>query len=238
MAIRISRITITIMAMRKGQGMTKPGALVRLMTMLSPAFPVGAFSFSSGLEQAAADRLVIDEATLGAWLGDMLRVGALWNDAVLLAESWRCARSADALAEINELAVALAGSAGRHTETTAQGAAFLSAAKQAWPTPELPDEAAYPVAVGAVAARIGVEIDTVLPIFLNAAVTNQVQAAIRLSLTGQNGGVRLLAALEPVILEIAGRASTVTLDDLGSATFVAEISAMNHETLGSRIFRT
>ncbi len=218
--------------------------LVRLMTMLSPAFPVGAFSFSSGLEQAAAEGLVSDEATLGKWLGDLLRVGTLWNDAVLVAQGWRLAQVGEALAEVNELAdlnelaLALAGSAGRHTETTAQGAAFVQAATQAWPADGLPAEPAYPVAVGAISARIGVALDDILPAFLNAAVTNQIQAAIRLSLTGQNGGVRLLAELEPVILETARRASTSTLDDLGSATLIAEIAAMNHETLESRIFRT
>lgn len=224
--------------------------LVRLMTMLSPAFPVGAFSFSSGLEQAATEGLVSDEARLGRWLGDLLRFGTLWNDAVLLAQSWRLAAGGRALAEVNvlghldelthlnELALALAGSAGRHTETTAQGAAFVQAAAQAWPTEGTPAEPAYPVAVGAISAHIGVALDDILPAFLNAAVTNQLQAAIRLSLTGQNGGVRLLAELEPVIVETASRASTSTLDDLGSATLIAEIAAMNHETLESRIFRT
>ena len=214
--------------------------LVRLMTMLSPAFPVGAFSFSSGLEQAAAAGLVRDETSLREWLHDVLHAGTLWNDAVLLAEGWRQAGAGEIneLPQVNELALALAGSAGRFTETTAQGAAFADAACEIWSLPQLPDEPAYCVAVGAVAASAGIALGDVLPVFLNAAVSNLLQAAIRLSLTGQQGALRLLAALEPEILAVAGRAGASSPDDLGSAALMAEIVAMNHETLGSRIFRT
>ncbi|MEC9342429.1 MAG: urease accessory UreF family protein [Pseudomonadota bacterium] len=212
--------------------------LVRLMTMLSPAFPVGAYSFSSGLEQAASDKLVTDHAWLQAWLNDILTHGALWNDAVLLAESWRGTISGAGVGDLNELAVALAGSPGRLEESRAQGRAFVDAASHAWPVPELGEHPAYCVAVGAVAAHAGIALSDVLAAFLNAALSNQVQAAIRLSVTGQQGGVAVLAALEPVLVSVARMAGNSTLDDLGTAALVAEIAAMNHETLPSRIFRT
>lgn len=70
-------------------------ALLRLMAWLSPAFPVGGFAWSGGLERAVADRLVADAAGLSAWLETVLAHGALWNDAVLFAEAWRqCDREA------------------------------------------------------------------------------------------------------------------------------------------------
>lgn len=230
--------TVTIMLTGIRMATTDAAPLVRLLTMLSPAFPVGAFSFSSGLEQATAAGPISDEASLREWLADVLHFGALWNDAVLLAESWRLANAGDPLDETNELALALAGSAGRFTETTAQGRAFVDAAREVWPVPEFPGEPAYCVAVGAVSASAGIALGDVLAAFLNAAVSNQLQAAIRLSLTGQKGAVKLLAALEPEILAIAGKAAISTPDDLGSAALMAEIAAMNHDTLGSRIFRT
>ena len=213
--------------------------LVRLTTMLSPAFPVGSFAFSGGLEQAVADRLVTDAATLEDWLGDILRIGSAWNDAVLLAEGWRKAEEKADLAEVNGLAQALAGSAGRFAETTAQGRAFIDAAGIWAQTHFLKSgDVAYPVAVGAMAAVNDIELDAVLPAFLNAAIFNLVQIAIRLSVIGQRGGLEVMAALEPAIIEVAQKAALSSLEDLGGFALVAEIAAMNHETLHSRIFRT
>ena len=216
--------------------------LVRLMTMLSPTFPVGAFSFSSGLEQAAAAGLVRDETSLREWLHDVLHAGTLWNDAVLLAEGWRQAGAGEIneLPQVNELALALAGSAGRFTETTAQGAAFAEALKS-WPESEriaCPPETPLPVIVGAACQAGGIALEDGLSGFLQAFVSNQLQAAIRLSVIGQTGAARLLAKLEPMLVKAAGDADGATLDHLGSATVMAEIASMNHETLDGRLFRS
>jgi urease accessory protein len=215
-------------------------ALLRLMAWLSPAFPVGSFSYSLGLERAVHDGQVSDAATLKDWLDAVLRYGSGWNDAVLLAASWREATEERLPSEVAELAEALAGSSERHRETMLQGAAFLSAAR-AWPhslVEQLPVDCAYPVSVGAVAGAHGVALQATLAAFLQAFISNQLQAAIRLSVIGQNDAVRLIASFEPEVTEIAEKAAHSTLDDLGSATFVAEIASMKHETQYSRLFRT
>lgn len=215
--------------------------LVRLLTWLSPAFPVGAFSYSSGLEGAVHDRLVEDGENLQAWIDALLHQGAMWNDAVLLAESWRCAAAGGNLSEVSALACALAGSRQRHRETVLQGAAFLKAARP-WcdPLPEglHDDETAYPVAVGAVAGRCGIPPRETLAAYLHAAVSNMVQAAIRLSVLGQVQATAVMAGLEKTVLETAMRAAGSTLDDLGSAALAAEAAAMRHETQHSRLFRS
>ena len=106
--------------------------LLRLMTWLSPAFPIGAFSYSGGLEQVVADGDVRDAGTLQDWLESLLVQGNLWNDAVLFAEAHRVAGDAGRLAEAAALAEALSGSAERHRETMLQGEAFVAAAAS-WP---------------------------------------------------------------------------------------------------------
>lgn len=219
--------------------MNEPAAMIRLQTMLSPAFPVGSFAYSGGLERAVADGLVVDGSTLGDWLATVLETGSLWNDAVLAAESWRRSRGAADLSDLNELAIALAGSAGRHLESTAQGGAFAQAAA-VWAEGRLvpAGAAAYPVAVGRVAAANGVALDDMLAMFLNAALSSLVQATIRLAVVGQSGGLRALADLEPAILAAAARAAQSSLDDLGGAALMAEIAVMNQETLATRVFRT
>ncbi len=215
-------------------------ALLRLVTWMSPAFPVGAFSYSGGLEQAVHDGLVTGAPGLARWLQALIRHGSSWNDAVLLAESYRACGDAARLAAVRELAEALAGSRERHMETMLQGEAFLTAATH-WPHPlleTLTGAVAYPVAVGALAGAHRTGLEPALAAYLHSTVSNLVSVAIRCGVTGQTHGVGVLAGLEPVIAETAALASASSLDDLGSATITADISALRHEALYSRLFRS
>ncbi len=214
--------------------------LLRLMTLLSPSFPVGGFAYSSGLEQAVADGLVSDSETLGTWLGSIVEHGSIWNDAVLLTGAFHKVEAGEPIDGMADLAESLAGSKERHLEQQNLGGAFIDAVKASGL--QLPSllgaRAAYSVAIGAVAAAQEVDLESALGAFLHAFVSNQIQCAIRLGVLGQNGGVALLAGFEPLILETARRAGHSTLDDLGASTVMADISSMRHETLYSRIFRT
>lgn len=215
-------------------------SLLRLITWLSPAFPVGGFAYSSGLEKAVEDRLVTDSFGLEAWLTALLSHGTLWNDAVLLSEAWRAWQERAALTEVADLAEALAGSKERCLETMALGSAFRDAAR-AWPNPVLEwfdGQVAYPVVVGAVAASKGIGCEATVAAYLHAAVSQQVSAGIRLGLMGQSHGLSLLASLEGEIGQVAARAVASSLDDLGSATIVADIASARHETQTTRLFRS
>ncbi|ACI56314.1 urease accessory protein [Rhizobium leguminosarum] len=215
-------------------------ALLRLTAWLSPAFPVGSFAYSGGLERAVADGLVTDAVSLAAWIGTLIGYGSVWNDAVLLAESHRWQAEPARLFEIAALAEALAGSRERHQETMLLGDAFLTAAR-AWPDgvfERLPDKAAYPVAVGAVTGAHGIGPEKALAVFLHAYASQAVSSGIRLGVTGQRDGVAVLAGLEECITEVARRAAASTLDDLGSATVQADIAGLRHETQATRLFRS
>jgi urease accessory protein len=226
---------ITIMTDR-----SSPMALLRLMAWLSPAFPVGGFAYSHGLERAVHDGLVSDRQSLAGWLETLLEMGSGWNDAVLFAESWRRASEGDDLREVAALAEALAGSRERHMETMLQGAAFLKAAS-AWPCrvlDRLPVDCPYCVAVGAISGGNGVGLAESLCAFLQAFVSNLIQAAIRLGVVGQVDATSLLAGFEPFVVAAAARAAGLSLDDLGGSAFISDIMAMNHETQYSRLFRS
>ncbi|MEX3010210.1 urease accessory protein UreF [Hoeflea sp. TYP-13] len=215
-------------------------ALIRLMSWMSPSFPVGAFSYSSGLERAVHDGLVSNATDLEGWLRDLLSIGSAWNDAVLFGESWRRARDDGDLAEVAALGEALASSAERQLETMNQGTAFLEAAA-AWPHPvhdRLGQSCPLPVAVGAIAGAHDIGLEAALSAFLHAFCSNLIQAGLRLMQLGQKDGVEVQAALEPAIELTAKRAAGKSLDDLGSATILADIVSMNHETQYSRLFRS
>jgi urease accessory protein len=221
------------------------GGLVRLMTWLSPSFPVGAYSYSHGLEWAVETGAIEDAIQLTDWVGDLLRHASGWSDAVLFAETWRAADTDDIarIVEIAELATALAPSRERQMETMAQGEAFMKASA-AWPDhvgtalAEQGVALAYPVAVAVKAAGHDIPLADALTAYLHAFAGNLVSAAVRLVPLGQSDGLKALAALEPVILEVAAGAADAGIDAIGGAGFASDIAAMKHETQYTRLFRS
>lgn len=224
-------------SMNGGGGMaTHDAAQLTLLSWLSPAFPTGGFAYSAGLE-SAAHQSVASSDTLQGWLAGQIENGALWNDAVLMAQAWRDSADDGALQGLAALARALASSAERLAEMDGQGRSFADACTP-WLATPIARDWPYAVALGAAAGRAGLGREQTLAAFLHAFAVNQLQAAIRLSLTGQTGAARILAALTPVLTETARRAAASTLDDLGSAGILADIAAMQHETLETRLFRS
>jgi urease accessory protein len=212
-------------------------SLLRLMTWLSPSFPVGAYSYSHGLEWAIDVRIVDSPDALYDWIADLAAHGSGWNDAVLLVEAWHAAANPERLSAVCELGEALAPSSERHLETMQQGAAFLAGAS-AWLGAQDGVRMCYPVAIGSIAARLDVGLEAALIAFLHAFASSLVSAAIRLLPLGQSQGLRVMARLEPLVLATAKRAAKSSLDDLGSATIAADIASMRHETLQTRLFRS
>ena len=214
--------------------MTESVARLTLLSWLSPAFPTGGFAYSAGLE-TVAHATVASLEDLAEWISGQIENGAVWNDAVLLAASWQANETQ--LREIAELARALASASERLDEMNGQGTSFADASAH-WLPKSLPRDLPYAVALGAAARKAGVQLQETLEAFLHSFAANQLQAAIRLSLTGQNGAAQILAALAPVIVDAANGAANSTLDDLGSSAFLGDIAAMNHEILPNRLFRS
>ena len=222
-------------------------ALYRLMAWLSPSYPVGAFSYSGGLEWAVEAGDVRDVETLRRWLTVVIRQGAASCDAVFLRHAHDAVVAADdaGLRAVAELAAAWAPSKERHLETVAQGSAFLAATRAAWPCATLDrltavwdGPLAYPVAVGVAAAGHSIPLAPALNAYLHAVVANLVSAGIKLVPLGQTDGQRLLAAQEPLVAACAERALATSLDDLAGATFRADLAGMRHETQYTRLFRS
>jgi len=232
---------------RSGMTEREAAALYRLLTWLSPSFPVGGFSYSSGIEWAVEAGDIIDAVSLQNWLAAMLADGSGFCDAVFLAQAHRAAESCDdgALRDIAELAAAFVPSRERQLETSAQGRAFIEIARSAWDCAGLEATIAgcegmivYPVAVGVVSAAHAIPLAPTLHAFLHALTSNWISAGSRLIPLGQTDSQRVLAALEPVVWATAKRAITATLDDLGSATFRADLASLRHETQYTRLFRS
>ncbi|WP_456657926.1 urease accessory protein UreF [Bradyrhizobium sp. JR3.5] len=234
-------------AVRGGMAEDEAAALYRLMTWLSPSFPVGAFAYSSGIEWAVEAGDITDAASLRGWLAAMLTDGSGFCDAVFLAQSHRAASEPGyaGLKEIAELAAAFVPSRERQLETTTQGRAFIEIARAAWNASGLGAMIAacggpivYPVAVGIVSAAHGIRLAPSLHAFLHAALSNWISAGSRLIPLGQTDSQRVLADLEPVVAATAARANAASLEDLGSATFRADLASLRHEAQYTRLFRS
>jgi len=232
---------------RRGSGRSDTSALFRLMAWLSPAYPVGAFSYSSGIEWAVEAGDIKDAATLREWLSVMIGDGGGFSDAVLFVHAYRAiaARDDAALRGAAELAAALTPSKERFLETTAQGRAFVEVTTAAWPCQALTRLAtvwsgpvALPIAVGVACAGHGVALEPALHAFLHALAANWISAGVRLIPLGQTDGQRVLAALEAAIAQTATRALATPLGEIGTCTFRADIAAMRHEAQYTRLFRS
>lgn len=214
--------------------------LQKLLIWLSPAFPVGAFAWSAGLETAIVEGRVHDRASTQDWIAGSLHHGGLRNDAILLAHAHRAFADRTELADLADLCLALTPSSERHAETLQTGRAFVLASA-AWPSPSpaaLPEACPYPIAVGAIAASHAIDLALTLLAYLTSAIHGQVSVAVRLVPIGQTDGLAIMAALEPEIAHSAELCLSATLDDIGSVAYGADIAQMKHETLATRIFRS
>jgi urease accessory protein len=226
---------------------SESATLYRLMAWLSPAYPVGAFSYSGGIEWAVEAGDIRDAATLAHWLGVVIREGSGFCDAVFLVHAHRAAAALDdaALVAAAEFAAAFAPSRERFLEATAQGRAFFEATRAAWPCVALDRLAAawngplaYPVAVAVAGAGHGIAVAPALAAYLQAVAANLVSAAVRLVPLGQTDGQRVLASLEPLIAACTKRALACPLEEVGGAAFRADLASMRHETQYTRLFRS
>lgn len=218
-----------------------------LQIWFSPAFPVGAFAYSHGLEAAVERGWITNRATLQSWLADLVEHGSLPNDLILLSATWRATTSSDTahLIEIAELGAALQPSAERHLEATQQGRSFLDAVMAAWPTDTpLPLDALadreiiYAVAVGIAAAAHDIPLADTLRAYAIGFVGNLTSAGIRLSVIGQTDAQHIQASLLPSLIAQAERAEHATLDDIGGAAWRSDLASLIHETQYSRLFRS
>lgn len=220
--------------------MSNPQALQKLVTWLSPAFPVGAFAWSAGLETAIADRRVRDAAKLTDWIDGALRHGGIRTDAILLAHAHRGLADHSTLQDLADLSLALTASRERWMETTVTGDSYVTATR-IWPAETLaalPSPCPYSIAVGAIAGAHGIEVGDTLLAWLTATVHGQVSVAVRLVPLGQSDGLRVMATLEPAIAALAEAAAIAGLADIGGIAYAADIAQMRHETLEPRIFRS
>jgi urease accessory protein len=221
-------------------------ALLRLQSWLSPTFPNGAYSYSHALEWAVEAGFVNDRNSLVDWLGADLCHGSSRNEAIFFSEAYRCTVENDStkLMRVAELAAASRGTSEFALESSQQATASLSMLRHGWPDgilqilSEFHSQPVLAVVLGARSAKEKIPLRLALPAFLNGYIANLVSAGVRLIPLGQTDGQLAIVELEPAVLLASEQGYRATLDDLGSAGFVVELSSIAHETQYTRLFRS
>lgn len=228
--------------------------LYRLMSWLSPSFPVGAYSYSHGIEYAYEAGDVVDLLSLQIWIEGILMFGSGRTDAILFRAGWEAVTQKDEalLKWAIETAATLRATKEMALENSAQGAAFVQTLKNSWPyagldqldqlQSELIRPTSYPVAVGVASALSEIELEKALGAYQHAFISNLVSAGVRMIPLGQTAGQQIISALEGPVISSAYSIATKPLDDLqaniGSAAVMVDWSSMKHETQYTRIFRS
>jgi urease accessory protein len=219
-------------------------ALTRLLQLVSPALPIGAFAYSQGLEQAVASGWVTDEESAAGWVIGLLDHAVATLDLPVLArliEAWRaddrervrswsawlaaCRPTREARAEERQLGAALARALAAISVTDAAG----------W---EAREDVTHAAMFALATARHAIPTTAALAGYAFAWAEASVSAAVRLVPLGQSAGQRLLAAAGDEIPEAVERALDLADDELGATAPGQAIASALHEALYSRLFRS
>lgn len=219
----------------------------KLQTWFSPSYPVGAYTYSHGLENAFEIEAIKTVADAINWISEIITNGNGLADAVFLAEAYQAAVDANdaKLINITEYATAFCATAELRLESESQGAAFLEIIKNVEPNPALhkiltlcPPPYPYAVVVGAAAGAQAIPLTSLITAFLHGFVSNMSSALVRIVPFGQTDGQRIIAALAPTVAQTSKKALTTNYQNLTTATMMVDLTSMQHESQYTRLFRS
>lgn len=222
--------------------------LARLLQLSSPALPVGAYTYSQGLEWAIEAGVIADEASAGRWIGDLLRHAIGRYEAPLLATlmaAWQAGDDGE-IARLNADFLASREAAELRAETAQMGYSLARLVRELR-DPALAnvertlaglDEIAFPTAWAGLAAAWRIAVPDAVAAYLWSWAENQVMAALKAVPLGQAAGQRLLAELGGRIPEVAATALHLPENAWSNFTPAFAIACARHETQYSRLFRS
>lgn len=225
--------------------MSGNSALVRLLQLASPALPVGAYSYSQGLEAAVEAGIVRDAAGAKQWISDVLELAILPMEGPVLLRLHRAWRSVDPASadEWNELFLASRETAELRAETLQMGYSLTrllgdllpgSASNALRNMPEV----AFPTAYACAAVQWEIGENDMLTAYLWGWLENQVMAGIKAIPLGQTGGQKILLDLGGRLPEITAQIAAIDDDGMGNFAPGLALLSCHHETQYSRIFRS
>lgn len=226
-------------------------ALIPLLQLASPTLPVGAYTYSQGLEWTVESGAVRDEAGAARWIGDCLEFGLARGEAVYLAHMLRAWEADDRarLAELDAEFLATRETAELRAETLQMGHSLarllgdLGVSIARMNSPLQPgqihtSQISFPLAWSCAAAHWQLAAEEAVAAYLWAWAENQVMAALKAVPLGQTAGQRLLLSLGARLPDLARRAVATPLENTHNFLPAFAIASSLHETQYTRIFRS
>ena len=201
-----------------------------LHTWFSPSFPIGSYSFSHGLESMIENKLIKDKQEINDYIKSILYHGTCKNEIILIKFAYKGL-------ELNDFALSLCSSKERKIETLAMGNNFRKILKDSWQY-ELPENTAYPVAIGIAANFFKLPLKLTVISFLQSFISNLINICVKHIPIGQKIGQDCLINSFALIREVVKKNESCTLDDIGGICFNSDIHSIKHENLKTRIYKT
>jgi urease accessory protein len=221
--------------------------LVRLLQLASPALPIGAYSYSQGLEWMIDSGAIPDAAAVQRWIGDVLECVVADGEVAVLARLINACERGDrpAFAQWSAWHRASRESRELRAETEQMGASLVKLASDLGMLDDASVALAASVAPitlpGAFALAcnaLGIRADAALAGYTMSWLENQVLVAIKVLPLGQVAGQKMLLALSARIPAVVARASTIGDDDVASFAPGVALASARHEAQYSRLFRS
>ena len=221
-------------------------SLLHLLQLASPALPVGAYSYSEGLEALVDLGKVTSQETLAQWLTQELRWGAVRLEAAVMIQSYEaiCRQDFDAVSQWNRWLTAARETEELRQQSLQMGRSLLKLLLDLHPEliiayePLQQEGCNYAIAYAIAAAHYQIDSQAALIAYLYSWTANLVSAGVKLIPLGQTAGQRLLLAMQPALKLAAEDISTLQADDLCSCSWGLSLASMAHERQYSRLFRS
>ena len=214
---------------------TSTDPLARLLQLASPALPVGAYSYSGGLEAAVEARIVHDAASAERWIGDVLEHSVARMEAPVL---WRMMRGPGGLKNWNDFFLASRETAELRAETVQMGFSLARLLEDLGAGTIDLEEPAFPAAFAFAVSAWGIEARAALQAYLWAWLENQVMAAVKSVPLGQTDAQAMLLRLGGRLAHLADEVTRIQDEELVNFTPGLAILSARHETQYSRLFRS
>lgn len=224
--------------------MSSSASLLSFLQLVSPALPVGAYTYSEGLETLVQAEQIGDAQTLQTWLEQELRYGAIRLEAAVLVRVYQAAteQNLDQIYSWNQWLSALRDSRELREQSWQMGQSLRRLLQTLQPhQPWLNDSEApvnFAVVFGLAALGWQIELPTAVLGYLQSWTTNLVTAGVRLIPLGQTQGQQILQGLQPQLIQTSAQVLELTDRDLTCCSWGVSMASMQHETLYSRLFRS
>ncbi|MBD2204817.1 urease accessory protein UreF [Calothrix sp. FACHB-1219] len=225
--------------------MLTDSSFLSILQLTSPALPVGAYSYSEGLETLVEQGIIVNQQNLQGWLTSQLRYGAIKIEAAVMVRAYKSVKMGDleALAYWNRWLSAARETEELRTSSWQMGRSLIQLLGKLQPeilsiTNNIGNQCNYAIAFGIAAAHWQIDIKAALLGYLHSWASNLITAGVKIIPLGQTAGQMLLLDLQELLSVVGVEILALEDDDLACCTWGLSLASMQHETQYTRLFRS